>query len=130
MLSQIWYYPLEIPSYRSLPSPKLVVWILSSTDKFDGHAKKRMYESGYRQNIQVEVRATGNFEIIASQDKGLERVRYDGDLVRDLPDCIIPRVGASVDYFGLAVIRQLEKMGAMILNEISSIEISRDKLTT
>ena len=43
---------------------------------------------------------------------------------------VIPRVGALVDYFGLAVIRQIEKMGVLILNNLESINISRDKLWT
>lgn len=71
---------------------------------------------------------TNNFELVCSKD-GLETILYNGKPV-DLPDCIITRVGASVDYFGLAVIRQLEKMGGLILNPRSSIEISRDKLLT
>ena len=48
----------------------------------------------------------------------------------DLPDCVIPRVGAVVDYFGLAIMRQLETLGVLMFNPTPSIEISRDKLYT
>jgi len=46
------------------------------------------------------------------------------------PDAVIPRVGANVDYFGLAVMRQLESLGVQVFNPSSSIEISRDKMYT
>ena len=49
----------------------------------------------------------------------LENILYEG-LAVELPDCIFNRVGASVSYFGLAVIRQLENMGCLILNTITS----------
>jgi ribosomal protein S6--L-glutamate ligase len=41
---------------------------------------------------------------------------------------IIPRIGASVTYYGTAVLRQFEMMGVYSLNESTSITRSRDKL--
>ena len=54
-------------------------------------------------------------------------VRYQG---RDLPkyDAIIPRIGASVTFYGCAVLRQFEVMGVYPLNESVAITRSRDKL--
>lgn len=54
-------------------------------------------------------------------------VRYHG---RDLPryDAIIPRIGASVTFYGCAVLRQFEVMGVYPLNESVAITRSRDKL--
>jgi ribosomal protein S6--L-glutamate ligase len=43
-------------------------------------------------------------------------------------DAIIPRVGASVTFFGTAVLRQFEMMGVFTLNESVAISRSRDKL--
>ena len=43
-------------------------------------------------------------------------------------DAIIPRVGASVTFFGTAVVRQFEMMGVYCLNESVAISRSRDKL--
>ncbi|MEZ5992633.1 MAG: 30S ribosomal protein S6--L-glutamate ligase [Planctomycetota bacterium] len=43
-------------------------------------------------------------------------------------DAIIPRIGASVTFFGTAVVRQYEQMGVFCLNTSSAITTSRDKL--
>lgn len=41
---------------------------------------------------------------------------------------VIPRVGASVTFYGTAVLRQFEMMGVYCLNESVAISRSRDKL--
>ncbi len=43
-------------------------------------------------------------------------------------DAIIPRIGASVTHYGLAVLRQFEMQGVFPLNESVAIGRSRDKL--
>ena len=43
-------------------------------------------------------------------------------------DAVIPRIGASVTFFGTAVLRQFEMMGVYPLNESVAISRSRDKL--
>ncbi|MCB9932244.1 MAG: 30S ribosomal protein S6--L-glutamate ligase [Planctomycetes bacterium] len=43
-------------------------------------------------------------------------------------DAIIPRIGASITFFGTAVVRQYEQMGMFCLNTSSAIATSRDKL--
>lgn len=43
-------------------------------------------------------------------------------------DAVIPRIGASVTFYGNAVLRQFEMMGAFPLNESVAISRSRDKL--
>lgn len=54
-------------------------------------------------------------------------VHYQG---RDLPryDAVIPRIGASVTFYGTAVLRQFEMMGVYPANESVAISRSRDKL--
>ena len=54
-------------------------------------------------------------------------VRYRGE---ELPnfDAVIPRIGASVTFYGTAVLRQLEMMGVYPVNESVAITRSRDKL--
>ena len=113
---------------RELKSPSLSVWILCGLTVGQSHALKRLFESGWRQNIQVAIMEINKFELVASKD-GLENILYEGKAV-ELPDCIFNRVGASVSYFGLAVIRQLENMNCLLLNKLTSIEISRDKMLT
>ncbi len=54
-------------------------------------------------------------------------IHYDGC---QLPayDAVIPRIGASVTSYGLAVVRQFEAMGTYVLNASEPIGASRDKL--
>ena len=54
-------------------------------------------------------------------------LRFGG---RTLPlyDAVIPRIGASVTHYGLAVLRQFEMQGVFPLNESVAIGRSRDKL--
>ncbi len=43
-------------------------------------------------------------------------------------DAVIPRIGASITFYGLAVLRQFEQMGVFNLNSALGIARSRDKL--
>jgi len=54
-------------------------------------------------------------------------VHYKGEEL-DPFDAVIPRIGASVTFYGAAVLRQFEMMGAYPLNESVAITRSRDKL--
>lgn len=44
------------------------------------------------------------------------------------PDVVIPRIGASITTYGLAVVNQLEMMGIAIVNRSQAIARARDKL--
>ncbi|SFT94750.1 30S ribosomal protein S6--L-glutamate ligase [Sedimentitalea nanhaiensis] len=54
-------------------------------------------------------------------------IYYNGE---KLPryDAVIPRIGASITFYGMAVLRQFEMMGVYPLNESVAIGRSRDKL--
>jgi ribosomal protein S6--L-glutamate ligase len=52
---------------------------------------------------------------------------YQGEPIGPI-DAVIPRIGASVTFYGLAVVRQLEMMGVYCLNGSQAISRSRDKL--
>jgi len=54
-------------------------------------------------------------------------VRYGGEVLSGI-DAVIPRIGASITFYGLAVLRQFEMMGVWPLNESVAIGRSRDKL--
>lgn len=43
-------------------------------------------------------------------------------------DAVIPRIGASITFYGLAILRQFEMMGVFPLNESVAIGRARDKL--
>ena len=55
------------------------------------------------------------------------QVFYNGQPLEGY-DAVIPRIGASVTFYGLAVLRQFEVMGVYPLNESVAIGRSRDKL--
>ncbi len=54
-------------------------------------------------------------------------VHYRGHSLDDV-DAVIPRIGASVTFYGTAVVRQFEMMGVYCVNESVAISRSRDKL--
>ena len=54
-------------------------------------------------------------------------LHYKSEILSDF-DAVIPRIGASVTFYGTAVLRQLEMMGVFPANESVAISRSRDKL--
>ncbi len=54
-------------------------------------------------------------------------VHYDGEALPHY-DAVIPRIGASLTFYGMAVIRQFEAMGTYCVNGSDAIGASRDKL--
>jgi ribosomal protein S6--L-glutamate ligase len=54
-------------------------------------------------------------------------ILYNGETLTGY-DAVIPRIGASVTQYGLAVLRQFEMIGVWSLNESVAIGRSRDKL--
>ena len=54
-------------------------------------------------------------------------IHYRGEKLEGF-DAIIPRIGASITFYGTAVVRQFEMMGVFCLNESVAISRSRDKL--
>ncbi|ARS51641.1 30S ribosomal protein S6--L-glutamate ligase [Kushneria konosiri] len=54
-------------------------------------------------------------------------IHYRGEQLEPF-DAVIPRIGASVTFYGTAVLRQFEMMGTYVLNDSVGITRSRDKL--
>lgn len=54
-------------------------------------------------------------------------IHYRGEELETF-DAVIPRIGASVTFYGTSVLRQFEMMGTYPLNESVAISRSRDKL--
>ena len=54
-------------------------------------------------------------------------IHYRGETLEGY-DAVIPRIGASITFYGTAVLRQFEMMGVFPLNESVAITRSRDKL--
>lgn len=56
-------------------------------------------------------------------------IHYQGENLLGF-DAVIPRIGASVTFYGTAVLRQFEVMNSFALNSSSAISRSRDKLAS
>lgn len=54
-------------------------------------------------------------------------IHYKGENLVDF-DAVIPRIGASITFYGTAVLRQFEMMGVFAINDSLAITRSRDKL--
>lgn len=55
------------------------------------------------------------------------QVFSQGEILSDI-DAVIPRIGASITFYGCALLRQLEMMKVLVLNSATAIKKSRDKL--
>ena len=89
------------------------------------YSHKRLIEAAEERGHSIEVintlRVTMN---ITSRRPALY---YNGEKLPHF-DAVIPRIGASITFYGLAVLRQFEMMGVYPLNESVAIGRSRDKL--
>lgn len=56
-------------------------------------------------------------------------IHYQGENLCGF-DAVIPRIGASVTFYGTAVLRQFEVMNTFVLNDSDAISRSRDKLAS
>lgn len=54
-------------------------------------------------------------------------IHYKGEALEGI-DAVIPRIGASITFYGTAVVRQFEMMDVFCLNESVAISRARDKL--
>jgi ribosomal protein S6--L-glutamate ligase len=80
------------------------------------------------------VTAAGHHPVVLDHTKcyvAIEKARpaiyYGGKEVQDI-EAVIPRIGASVTFYGTAIVRQFEMMRIFSANESQAIVRSRDKL--
>jgi ribosomal protein S6--L-glutamate ligase len=97
--------------------------ILSRNPKL--YSTKRLVEAAKSRGHQVRI--LDALRCYMNIESNKPSVHYKGV---ELPffDAIIPRIGASVTFYGTAVLRQFEMMGTFPLNESVAISRSRDKL--
>ncbi len=89
------------------------------------YSTRRMVEASTNRGHEVRViNHKRCYMNIATHRPG---VHYNGEELEGF-DAIIPRIGASVTFYGTAVVRQFEMMGVYSVNESVAITRSRDKL--
>jgi ribosomal protein S6--L-glutamate ligase len=74
-----------------------------------------------------EIRVIDTLKVYMNITSHRPEIRYAGETL-PMFDAVIPRIGASITFYGLAVLRQFEVMGVWPLNESVAIGRSRDKL--
>lgn len=89
------------------------------------YSTQRLVEEAQKRDHKVEIIDPLKCDIIIEKEKP---TIYYKDRYLDYVDAIIPRIGASITFYGCAVVRQFEMMGAFSIVSSGSILRSRDKL--
>ncbi|PTM10685.1 MAG: 30S ribosomal protein S6--L-glutamate ligase [Bacteroidetes bacterium] len=89
------------------------------------YSTKRLVEAAQKRKHHVEVIDPLKCEIII--EKKNPAILYKGRELKNI-DAIIPRIGASVTFYGTAVVRQFEMMKVFSTVESQALVRSRDKL--
>ncbi len=97
--------------------------ILSRSPK--SYSVARLKRAAVDRGHKIKVLDTMKFAI--SLEPRCPDLHYKGKPISHY-DAVIPRIGASITYYGTAVIRQFEQMGIFSANSALGISHSRDKL--
>jgi len=97
--------------------------ILSRNPKL--YSTSRLVEAGKNRNHEIIVVDHTKCDIIIEKKK--PAIRYKHELLTGV-DAVIPRIGASVTFYGTAVVRQFEMMKVFTAVESQALMRSRDKL--
>jgi len=89
------------------------------------YSTDRLVEAGEKRGHTVEVIDPLQCDIIIEKEKP---TIYYKDRYLDYVDAVIPRIGASVTFYGCAVVRQFEMMNVFTIVTSEAILRSRDKL--
>lgn len=91
------------------------------------YSTSRIKEAALARGHKVKVLDTAQFGLYLQS--GQPDLTYRGKPLSHY-DAVIPRIGNSITFFGSAVVRQFEQVGAYCLNDADSILASRDKLAS
>ena len=89
------------------------------------YSTRRLKEAALERNYDVKVLNTLKFAI--DLDRGSPNLFYRQKALSNY-DAVLPRIGASITYYGTAVVRQFEAMEVFCANTANGITNSRDKL--
>jgi ribosomal protein S6--L-glutamate ligase len=91
------------------------------------YSTRRLTQAARKRGHTVRVMNPLDFTMVLSTRN--PEIYYRGRKLSPTPDAVIPRIGQSITFYGLAVVRQFEMMGVFCLNESTAIARSRDKLS-
>jgi ribosomal protein S6--L-glutamate ligase len=99
--------------------------VLILSRKASLYSTRRLIAAARERNHVVSVVDPLEFSLVVR--RGEPSLYYRGTAVSGI-DVVIPRIGASITSYGLAVVRQFDMMGVPVLNHSVAIARSRDKL--
>lgn len=97
--------------------------ILSRNRKL--HSIRRLLREGRKLGMRCDVINPLRCQLVV--DGASSRILEDQDRVPDY-DAVLPRIGASITDYGLAVVKQFEAIGTFTVNSAQAIAESRDKM--
>ena len=89
------------------------------------YSTKRLVEAGEKKGHEMLVVDHSKCDLVI--EKKRPAIFYKGNLLEHV-DAVIPRIGASVTFYGTAVVRQFEMMKVFTAIESQALVRSRDKL--
>jgi ribosomal protein S6--L-glutamate ligase len=89
------------------------------------YSTRRLVEAGEQRGHEMVV--IDHLKCYVSIEKSNPEIHYEGKSLDGI-DAVIPRIGASVTFYGCAIVRQFEMMGVVSASESQAIVRSRDKL--
>lgn len=89
------------------------------------YSTRRLVEAGKEKGHEMVV--VDHLKCIIELEKRKPKIYYNGTYLDDI-DAVIPRIGASVTFYGTAVVRQFEMMKVFTAVESQALVRSRDKL--
>ncbi|WP_081210284.1 30S ribosomal protein S6--L-glutamate ligase [Salegentibacter sediminis] len=89
------------------------------------YSTQRLVEAAKKRQHEVEVIDPLKCDLVIEKRK--PSIFYKGKMIEGT-DAVIPRIGASVTFYGTAVVRQFEMMGVFTTTESQALVRSRDKL--
>ncbi|MBU3820828.1 30S ribosomal protein S6--L-glutamate ligase [Flavobacteriaceae bacterium XHP0103] len=89
------------------------------------YSTERLVEEGEIRGHKIEVIDPLKCDIIIEKEKP---TIYYKNRYLDYVDAVIPRIGASITFYGCAVVRQFEMMNVFVVASSDAIQRSRDKL--
>jgi ribosomal protein S6--L-glutamate ligase len=98
--------------------------VVLSRDK-ELYSTSRLVEAGEKRGHKVRVIDPLKCNLVI--EKKNPKIIYNGELLTDV-HAVIPRIGASVTFYGTAVVRQFEMMHVFTAVESQALVRSRDKL--
>ncbi len=89
------------------------------------YSTRRLVEAGIERGHEMPI--YNHKRCYMNIESSTPSMHYNGGVIEGV-DAIIPRIGASISFYGSAVVRQFEVMGVYSVNESVAITRSRDKL--